>query len=128
MTEYIPGENRTARYLAFRTGWKGTLVDLVILALSGCYFTLSFPGIDAVLPAWTALIPLIALCIGRSPLRAFFYGLTFSYFWNLTGCFFLREIMIFIPFIFGVVLGVFTGFFAAGVPFICRNILYPVKV
>ena len=128
MSEYVPAENRTARYLAFRTGWKGTLVDLVVLALSGCYFTLSFPGIDAVLPAWSALIPLLALCIGRSPLRAFFYGLTFSYFWNLTGCFFLREIMIFIPFIFGIVLGVFTGFFAAGVPFICRNILYPVKV
>lgn len=130
MTNEIPPElkEKEARYLAFRTGWKGTLTDLIILALSGCYFTLSFPGIDWCLPAWTALIPLIALCIGRSPLRAFFYGLTFSYFWNLTGCFFLREIMIFIPFIFGVVLGVFTALFAAGIPFICRYVLYPVNV
>lgn len=128
MADHIPPENHSARYLAFRTGWKGTVTDLVILALSGCYFTLSFPGIDACLPAWTALIPLMALCIGRSPLRAFFYGLTFSYFWNLTGCFFLREIMFFIPFIFGVVLGVFTAAFAAGIPFICRHVLYPVNV
>lgn len=128
MTETISPEQKRARFLAFRTSWKGTLTDFVILALSGCYFTLSFPGIDAFLPAWTALIPLLALCIGRSPLRAFFYGLTFSYFWNLTGCFFLREIMILIPFIFGVVLGVFTGFFAAAVPFLCRNILYPVDI
>ncbi len=121
-------EEKAARRLAFHSSWKRTVLDLVILALSGMYFTLAFPGIGFDFAAWTGLIPLIALCAFRSPKRAFWYGLTYGYFWNLTCCFFLREIMIFIPFIFGFVLGAFTAVFAAAIPFVCHYMLYPKEI
>lgn len=117
-----------SRRLAFRSSWKGTLADLLILALSGMYFTLAFPGIGFTPAAWTGIIPLIWLCARRSPLRAALYGFVWGYFWNLTACFFLREIMFFIPFLFAVILALFSACFAAAVPFLFHWLLYPADV
>ena len=121
-------ENAAARLLAFRSSWKGTLAELLILALSGMYFTLAFPGIGFAPAAWTGIIPLIWLCAGRTPKRAALYGFVWGYFWNLSACFFLREIMFFIPFIFAVILALFSACFASAVPFLFHWILYPAEV
>jgi len=48
-------EDAAARRLAFRSSWKGTAADLMILALSGMYFTLAFPGVDFSPAAWTGI-------------------------------------------------------------------------
>lgn len=121
-------ENAAARRLAFRSSWKGTLAELLILALSGMYFTLAFPGIGFTPAAWTGIIPLIWLCAGHTPKRAMLYGFVWGYFWNLTVCFFLREIMFFIPFVFAVILALFSACFAFAIPFLFRWILYPADV
>ncbi len=125
MQNNLSPEEKEARFLAFRSSWKGTLADLMLLALAGCYFTTAFPGVDFSLAAWTGIIPLIALCAGRSVKRAALYGFVFGYFWSLTACFFLREISIFIPFVFAAVLGAFIAGFGALIPFFFRYILYP---
>ena len=121
-------DNAAARRLAFRSSWKGTMVELLILALSGAYFTLAFPGIGFTPAAWTGIIPLIWLCANRTPKRAALYGFVWGYFWNLSACFFLREIMFFIPFIFAVILALFSACFAFAVPFLFHWILYPAEV
>ena len=124
----IAPENAAARRLAFRSSWKGMLAELLILALSGMYFTLAFPGIGFAPAAWTGIVPLIWLCAGRTPKRAALCGFVWGYFWNLTACFFLREIMFFIPFVFAVILALFSACFAAAIPFLFHWILYPAKV
>ena len=121
-------DDPAARRLAFRSSWKGTLADLLILALSGGYFTLAFPGIGFTPAAWTGIIPLIWLCARRTPKRAAVYGFVWGYFWNLTACFFLREIMFFIPFLFAVILALFSACFAFAIPFLFHWLLYPADV
>ena len=121
-------DDLSARRLAFRSSWKGTLADLLILALSGGYFTLAFPGIGFTPAAWTGIIPLIWLCARRTPKRAALYGFVWGYFWNLTSCFFLREIMFFIPFLFAVILALFSACFAFAIPFLFHWLLYPADV
>ena len=124
----IPDNDAAARRLAFRSSWKGTLTELLILALSGMYFTLAFPGIGFTFAAWTGIIPLIWLCANRTPKRAALYGFVWGYFWNLTACFFLREIMFFIPFLFAVILALFSACFAFAIPILFHWILYPADV
>ena len=126
--QLLTPEERAARRLAFRISWKGTLLDCLLLALSGCFFTTAFPGVDFQLAAWIGIIPLVALCAGRTVPRAFCFGLVWGYFWNLTSCFFLREIAFFIPFVFAFVLGLFTACFAAPIPFLFHFLLYPKKI
>ena len=86
--------------MAYGCSWKGLITELLILAGSGLITSLAFPGINQDWIAWWTVVPLIILCTGKSTLRAFLYGFVWGYFWNLSGCFFLREIMIWAPFAF----------------------------
>ncbi len=80
--------------LAFRCSRKAFIRDLLVLAFSGFLTATAFPGFNQSWIAWWAVVPLILLCWGKSTGRAMLYGLIWGYFWNLSACFFLREIMI----------------------------------
>ena len=118
----------TPEELAFRVSWKRTVRDLLVAALSGAALTLAFPGVGFQPAAWVCVAPLLWLCFDVSKRRAFAYGMTWGYFWSLTSTFFLREISIAIPFVFGAVLGVFCAFWAMLIPVVCRDLLYPPEV
>lgn len=120
---FDPQEN-----LSFRVSPLRTLRDCAILAGTGAALTLAFPGMDVPMLQWIAAIPLIALCFNTTKKRAFWYGMIWGYFWNLTMTFFLREINIVLPFIFGAVLGIFCAFWSTLIPVFCRNVLYPAEV
>ena len=107
---------------------KRTLRDIFILALSGGLLTLAFPGFGVSFFAYVCVAPLVWLCSMCSTRRAFMYGLVWGYAWSLGSCFFLREIMFFIPFIFAVVLGLFSAVFASSIPFLFMNLLYPASI
>ncbi len=117
-----------SRCLAFRASWKRTLLDMSVLALSGWALTLAEPGVDWSALAWMAAIPLLFLCERVGVKRAFLYGLVWGWFWNATTTMFLREIHWAIPFVFGVILGLFCAFWAAAIPLFFRNLLYPKEV
>ena len=121
-------DRATPEELAFRVSWKRTVRDLLAAALSGAALTLAFPGVGFQPAAWICVAPLLWLCFGVSKRRAFAYGMTWGYFWSLTSTFFLREINIAIPFVFGAVLGVFCAFWAMLIPVVCRDLLYPPEV
>lgn len=121
-------DRATPEELAFRVSWKRTARDLLILALSGAALTLAFPGVGFQPAAWFCIAPLLWMCFDVSKRRAFSYGMVWGYFWSTTSTFFLREINIAIPFVFGAVLGVFCAFWAMLIPVVCRNLLYPPDV
>ena len=114
--------------LAFRVSWRRTVRDLLVAALTGAALTLAFPGVGFQPAAWICVAPLLWLCADVSKWRAFAYGMTWGYFWSLTSTFFLREINLAIPFVFGAVLGVFCAFWAMLIPVVYRNLLYPPEV
>lgn len=118
----------TGKNEAFRISKKRTLAELAVLAASGCAMTLAFAPANLAFFAWVAAVPLIWLCAGRRPARAFWYGLVWGCAWNLTGIFFLREIMWFIPYAFAVVLGLFCALFAVAIPGFFANLLYPAEI
>ena len=121
-------DKATPEELAFRVSWKRTVRDLLTLALSGAALTTAFPGVGFQPAAWVCIAPLLWLCFDVSKKRAFFYGMVWGYFWSLTSTFFLREINIAIPFVFGAVLGVFIAVWAMLIPVVCRSLLYPPEV
>ncbi|MBR4254565.1 MAG: apolipoprotein N-acyltransferase [Lentisphaeria bacterium] len=121
-------DKATPEELAFRVSWKRTVRDLLAAALSGAALTLAFPGVNFQPAAWVCIVPLLWLCSDVSKRRAFGYGMTWGYFWSLTSTFFLREINIAIPFVFGAVLGVFCAFWAMLIPVVCRDLLIPPEV
>ena len=102
--------------------------DLLVLALTGMALTTAFPGVNFQPAAWVCIAPLLWLCADVSKRRAFAYGMTWGYFWSLTSTFFLREINLAIPFVFGAVLGVFIAFWAMLIPVVCRSLLVPPEV
>ena len=118
-------DTATPEELAFRVSWKRTVRDLLVLALTGMALTTAFPGVNFQPAAWVCIAPLLWLCADVSKRRAFAYGMTWGYFWSLTSTFFLREINIVIPFVFGAVLGVFIAFWAMLIPVVCRSLLVP---
>ena len=121
-------DRATPEELAFRVSWKRTVRDLLVLALTGMALTTAFPGVNFQPAAWVCIAPLLWLCADVSKRRAFAYGMTWGYFWSLTSTFFLREINIAIPFVFGAVLGVFIAFWAMLIPVVCRSLLIPPEV
>ena len=121
-------DKATPEELAFRVSWKRTVRDLLVLALTGMALTTAFPGVGFQPAAWVCIAPLLWLCADVSKRRAFAYGMTWGYFWSLTSTFFLREINIAIPFVFGAVLGVFIAFWAMLIPVVCRSLLVPPEV
>ena len=118
----------TPEMLAFRVSWRRTVRDLLVLAMTGMALTTAFPGVGFQPVAWVCVVPLLWLCFDVSRRRAFAYGMVWGYFWSLTSTFFLREINIAIPFVFGAVLGVFCAFWALLIPSVCRNLLYPPEI
>lgn len=121
-------EKKEAKKLAFRSSWKQTLLELAILGASGILLATAFPGVNWDVYAWIAFVPVFWIIRNKSTLRAGMYGLFFGYVWNLGTCFWLREIEVFIPFIFALILGAFTAFWALLVPAFCRTLLYPPSV
>ena len=121
-------DRATPEELAFRVSWKRTVRDLLVLALTGMALTTAFPGVGFQPAAWVCIAPLLWLCADVSKRRAFSYGMVWGYFWSLTSTFFLREINIAIPFVFGAVLGVFIAFWAMLIPVVCRSLLVPPEV
>ncbi len=112
----------------FRISAKRTWLELGLLAVSGAGMTLAYPPANLGIFAWICTIPLIALCAKRTWKRAFLYGLIWGYFWHVTGTFFLREISPVIPFVFAAVLGLFNAVFAACIPPVFKNLLYPAEI
>jgi len=121
-------DKATPEELAFRVSWKRTARDLLVLAATGAALTTAFPGVNFQPAAWVCIAPLLWLCFDVSKRRAFAYGMVWGYFWSMTSTFFLREINIAIPFVFGAVLGVFCAFWAMLIPVVCRNLLIPPEV
>lgn len=110
------------------TPGKQTVLELAILILSGLGMQLSYPPMNLDFFAWICVIPLLWITLNKSVKRAFLYGLLWGYMWHLPGTFFLREINVFIPFIFGIVLGLFNAVFAMAVPWLGKNLLYPQEI
>lgn len=118
----------TPEQAAFRISWRRVLIELVILIVSGACMALSFAPVHFSFFAWCGVIPLIWICAGRTWKRSFLYGLIWGYAWHFGGTFFLREINMCIPFIFALVLGLFNAVFAASIPFLFKNLLYPAEI
>ena len=110
------------------TPGKQTALEVLILILSGLGMQLSYPPVNVDFFAWVCVIPLLWVTLNRSVKRAFLYGLLWGYMWHLPGTFFLREINYCIPFIFGVVLGLFNAVFAMAVPWLGKYLLYPDEI
>lgn len=117
-----------AKALAFRSSWKQTVLELVILAVSGICMNFAYPGWNLAGFAWFSVVPLFWIVRRKTMLRACLYGFFFGYVWNLCGCFWLREIQFAIPFAFAAVLGAFTGLWTLVIPFFSNQLLYPVEL
>ncbi len=113
---------------AYRISGRRLFAELGILACSGVLMALSFPPANVAFFAWVSVIPLIWLCAGATCKRAFWYGLVWGWFWHVCSTFFLREIMLFIPFVFAVILALFNAVFAALIPFLTKNLLLPFDI
>lgn len=113
---------------AFRISRKRTLIELLILTAGGACMALSFAPVNFSFSAWFSVIPLIWICAGRTWKRSFLYGLIWGYVWHFCGTFFLREINGCIPFVFALVLGLFNAVWAAMIPFLFKNLLYPAEI
>ena len=87
-----------------------------------------FAGTDWFFLAWVGLIPLYWVIRRGSSLRAFLLSLVWGYFESLFAFMWLREIMFFIPFVFGFVLGAFPAVWGMAVPFVLRNFLIPPEI
>ena len=119
---------RQDRLLAFRSGRLRMALDWLICAASGALYSTVFAGTDWYFLAWVGLIPLFWLIRRGSSRRAFWLSLTWGYFENLFAFMWLREIVFFIPFVFGFVLGAFTALWGMAVPFVVRNFMIPPEV
>lgn len=113
---------------AFRISWKRVWIELAVLIVSGACMAFSFAPANISFFSWCSVIPLIWICAKRTWKRAFLYGLIWGYVWHFGGTFFLREINMCIPFVFALVLGLFNAVFAAVIPFLFKNLLYPEEI
>ena len=120
----MTNDKKTAKISRLTPG-KQTFFEILILIISGLCMELSYPPVSIDFFAWISVIPLLWITLNKSVKRAFFYGLLWGYMWHLPGTFFLREINPFIPFVFGVVLGLFNAVFAMAVPWLGKYLLYP---
>ncbi|MBO4648581.1 MAG: apolipoprotein N-acyltransferase [Lentisphaeria bacterium] len=121
-------ENRADRLLAFRSGRLRIALDVLICAASGALYSTVFAGTDWYFLAWVGLIPLYWVIRRGSSRRAFLLSLVWGYFESLFAFMWLREIVFFIPFVFGFVLGAFPAIWGMAVPFVLRNFLIPPEI
>ncbi|MBO4630583.1 MAG: apolipoprotein N-acyltransferase [Lentisphaeria bacterium] len=121
-------QNRQDRLLAFQSGRVRIALEVLLCAFSGALYSLVFAGTDWNFFAWFGLIPLYWVIRNGSSLRAFLLALVWGYFESLFAFMWLREIMFFIPFVFGLVLGFFPALWGWMVPFLRRNFLIPPEI
>ena len=122
------GQTGQDRLLAFRSGRLRPVLEFLVCAASGALYATVFAGVEWYFLAWIGLIPLFWLIRRGSSRRAFWLSLTWGYFENLFAFMWLREIVFFIPFVFGFVLGAFTALWGMAVPFLIRNFMIPPEV
>ena len=121
-------EQREGRRLAFASGRLRIILELLLMALCGWLYAGIFEEVSFSFLAWFGLLPLFAAGIFYRPKRVLLYAYVWSYAWSLTSFFWLREIMVFIPFVLCLLLAVFPTLWALAVPFLCKNLLYPADV
>ena len=119
---------RRERALALSSGRSRILLEYLICALSGAVYSTVFAGTDLYVLAWFGMVPLYWIVSSATPGRAFTLSLTWGYFCTLFSFMWLREIMFFIPFIFGFVLGMFPALWGMVLPFLYKNFMIPASV
>ena len=96
----------------FRLTGLGIAAEYVLLAICGALFTLAFPGIDWNMLAWIGAIPVCLTVLTSNPGAAFLKAFTWSWFWNFTAFFWLREIAAPLPVGMAFTLAPFTAIWA----------------
>ena len=102
------------------TGW-GIAAEYVILGICGACFTLSFPGVDWNFLAWIGMIPLCLSVLYSNPFAAFCKAFVWSWFWNFTVFFWLREIVATLPIGMAFILAPFTAVWAGVSAWLRKN-------
>ena len=103
------------------SGW-GIAAEYVLIALCGAAFTLAFPGVDWNFLAWIgAVVPCLAVLF-CSPGGAFLRVFVWSWFWNFTAFFWLREIVVPLPIGMAFTLAPFTAIWAGVAAWIRKNL------
>lgn len=108
------------------SGW-GIAAEFVLYAISGALFTLAFPGIDWNMLAWIGVIPACLAVLTCNPWGAFFRVFTWSWFWNFTAFFWLREIAGPLPIGMAFTLAPFTAVWALIAAWIRKNLEFSVQ-
>ena len=101
-----------AKIKMFRLTGLGIAAEYVLLAICGALFTLAFPGIDWNMLAWIGAIPVCLTVLTSNPGAAFLKAFTWSWFWNFTAFFWLREIAAPLPVGMAFTLAPFTAIWA----------------
>ena len=111
----------------FRLSGLGIAVEYLLLALCGAGFTLAFPGIDWNMLAWIGAIPVCLAVLTSNPGSAFRKAFVWSWFWNFTVFFWLREIEVFLPVAMAFTLAIFTGLWGWISAWLRKNLEYSVE-
>ena len=96
----------------------GIAAEYLLLALCGAGFTLAFPGIDWNILAWIGAVPVCLAVLHCSPGGAFLRAFVWSWFWNFTAFFWLREIVGALPVGMAFTLASFTAIWACAAAWI----------
>lgn len=107
--------------LFFLTGW-GIAAEYLLLALCGAGFTLAFPGIDWNMLVWIGVIPPCLAVLFSNPGAAFLKVFVWSWFWNFTAFFWLREIEVPLPVGMAFTLALFTAVWALFAAWFRKNL------
>ncbi|MBR2439093.1 MAG: apolipoprotein N-acyltransferase [Lentisphaeria bacterium] len=108
------------------SGW-GIAAEYVLLAVCGALFTLAFPGIDWNMLAWIGAIPVCLAVLTSNPGAAFLKAFTWSWFWNFTAFFWLREIVVPLPIGMAFTLAPFTAVWACIAAWLRKNLEFSVQ-
>lgn len=106
----------------FRLTRFGILTEYLLLAGCGALFTLAFPGIDWNMLAWIGAIPVCLVVLTSNPGAAFLKTFTWSWFWNFTAFYWLREIAAPLPIGMAFTLAPFTAIWACLAAWIRKNL------
>lgn len=121
-------KQREGRRLAFASGRLRIILELLVAAFCGWLYAGIFEEVAFAFLAWFGLLPLFAAGIFYRPKKLLLCAYVWSYAWSLSSFFWLREIMVFIPFVLCLLLAVFPTLWALAIPFLYRNLLYPADV
>ena len=106
----------------FRLTGLGIATEYLLLAGCGALFTLAFPGIDWNMLAWIGMIPVCLAVLTSNPGAAFLKAFTWSWFWNFTAFFWLREIAAPLPVGMAFTLAPFTAVWACIAAWLRKNL------